>query len=196
LKRSTEVVAFLKNCWQDLNNRTRDLPAANKPTVYVGALGMKGTHGIESTQANYPPFVAINAKNVADKVGKAGSVMIDKEELLSWNPDIIFIDEGGLSLVQDDYRKNQEFYHSLRAFKNGRVYGQMPYNYYATNIDTALADAYYAGKVIFPTQFRDIEPVQKANEIYRFLLGKPLYQQVAKSCGGFEKLDLAALPRK
>lgn len=195
-KRADEVIAFLKKSLQDLNDRTKDIPVGNKPTVYVGALGMKGMHGIESTQAKYLPFVAINAKNVVDETGKTGSVMIDKEKLLTWNPDILFIDEGGLSLVQDDYKKNPQFYQSLSAFKKGEIYGQIPYNSYNTNIETAFADAYYAGKVIYPEQFKDIDPVQKADEIYQFLLGKPLYQQVAKGYGGFEKLIFAASVQK
>lgn len=191
-KRAQEVVAYLKNCQQDLNVRTKDIPADKRPKVYVGALGMKGTHGIESTQAKYPPFLNVNASNVADETGKTGSVMIDKEKLLSWDPDIIFIDEGGCSLVLDDYQKNPQFYQSLSAFKKGEVYGQIPYNYYTTNIGTAIADAYYAGKVIFPEQFKDTDPVKKANEIYQFLLGKPVYEQITKDYAGFKKLSFAA----
>ncbi|SDE82182.1 iron ABC transporter substrate-binding protein [Sporomusa acidovorans] len=189
-QRANNVVAFLKNCQQDLDMRTKNIPADQKPTVYAGALSMKGTYGIESTQAQYPPFVAINAKNLADETGTTGSVMIDKEKLLIWNPEIIIIDELGLSLVRDDYKNNPQFYQSLRAFKNGRIYVQIPYNFYATNIGAALVDAYYAGKVIYPVQFSDVDPPQKANEIYQFLLGKPLYQQIANGDGGFRKLNL------
>lgn len=191
-KRAAEVVDYLKSCLQELNARTKEIPADKKPKVYVGALGMKGTHGIESTQAKYPPFVNVNARNVVDETGKTGSVMIDKEKLLSWDPEIIFIDEGGYSLVLDDYKKNPQFYQSLNAFKKGEVYGQIPYNHYTTNIDTAIADAYYAGKVIFPEQFKDIDPVKKADEIYQFLLGKPVYEQMAGDYGGFKKLGFAA----
>lgn len=191
-KRAAEVVDYLKKCLQDLNARTKEIPAGRKPGVYVGALGMKGTHGIESTQAQYPPFTSVNARNVADESGKSGSVMIDKEKLISWDPDLIFIDEGGYSLVLDDYRKNPQFYQSLKAFKNGEVYGQIPYNFYSTNIDTAFADAYYAGKVVFPEQFKDIDPVKKADEIYQFLLGKAVYEQVTKEYPGFKKLSFTA----
>lgn len=191
-KRAAEVVNYLKNCIQDLNGRTKEIPVVKKPKVYVGALGMKGTHGIESTQAKYPPFLNVNASNVVDETGKTGSVMIDKEKLLSWDPDIIFIDEGGYSLVLDDYKKNPQFYQSLSAFKEGEVYGQIPYNFYTTNIDTAVAVAYYEGKVIFPEQFKDIDPVKKADEIYQFLLGKPVYEQMTKNYAGFKKLNFAA----
>ncbi|WP_206812205.1 iron ABC transporter substrate-binding protein [Paradesulfitobacterium ferrireducens] len=189
-QRSEEVVAYLKKIQNDLATRTQGIPDATKPKVYVGALGMKGTHGIESTQAKYPPFLAIGARNVVDETGKSGSLMIEREKLLSWDPDILFIDEGGYSLVLTDVQKNPAFYQSLRAVKNGQVYGQIPYNFYTTNIDTALADAYYAGKVMFPEQFQDIDPIQKSDEIYTFLLGKPLYEQMVKDYPGFKKLDL------
>lgn len=189
-QRSEEVVAYLKKIQNDLATRTQGIPDAAKPKVYVGALGMKGTHGIESTQAKYPPFLAIGARNVVDETGKSGSLMIEREKLLSWDPDILFIDEGGYSLVLADVQKNPALYQSLRAVKNGQVYGQIPYNFYTTNIDTALADAYYAGKVMFPEQFQDIDPIQKSDEIYTFLLGKPLYEQMVKDYPGFKKLDL------
>lgn len=39
-KEVQEVVAYLKNCQQDLNSRTKDIPAEKKPNVYVGALAV------------------------------------------------------------------------------------------------------------------------------------------------------------
>ncbi|MDI3280566.1 MAG: iron ABC transporter substrate-binding protein [Bacillota bacterium] len=188
-KRAQEVVSYLQKCQQDLQARTQGIPLEQKPKVYVGAVSMKGSHGIESTQAQYPPFTAINARNVADETGRAGSLMIDREKLLLWDPELIFLDQGGLNLVLEDYRKNPRFYQSLQAFRQGRVYGLLPYNYYTTNLDTAVADAYYAGKVIFPERFQDVDPARKADEIYRFLLGRPVYEQMAKDYGGFKKLD-------
>jgi iron complex transport system substrate-binding protein len=175
---------------QDLSNRTKDIPDAQKPTVYVGGLGAKGTHGIESTQGHYALLDAIHAKNVVDETGKNGSVMIDKEKLLSWNPDLIFIDQGGYTSVVEDYQKNAAFYNSLLAVKNCKVYSQLPYNYYSTNIDTAIADAYYLGKVIYPEAFADVDPAKKADEIYQALLGQPLYAQMTKAFGGFGELKL------
>lgn len=188
-QRAEEVINYVKKCKADLAKRTQGIEDSAKPKVYVGALGVKGTQGIESTQAKYPPFMYIGARNVVDETGKSGSLMIEREKLVNWDPDILFIDEGG-SKVIDDVKKNPSFYQSLHAVKNGQVYGQIPYNFYTTNIDTALADAYYAGKVIFPEKFQDIDPVKKSEEIYSFLLGKPVYEQMAKDYGGFKKLDL------
>jgi len=110
--------------------------------------------------------------------------------LLAWDPDYLFIDLGGLAQVLEDYQKNPTFYESLSAVQNGRVYAQLPYNYYNTNVDTAIADAYYLGKILYPAAFADIDPAQKADEIYTALLGRPVYAQMAESFGGFKQLDL------
>lgn len=189
-KRAEEVVKFMKNCENDLNNRTKDIPDSQKLSTYVGALSMKGSHGIESTQGNYSLFNAVNAKNVVDETGKTGSLMVDKEKLIQWNPDRIFIDFSGLSIVKDDYKKNPQFYNTLCAFKNNEIYALLPYNFYTTNIDTAMADAYYIGKVLFPEKFKDIDPEKKANDIYKFLVGKELYEQMSKDFGKFGKVVL------
>ena len=190
--RAEDVIKFIKDCENDLKNRTKDIPDEGKPTVYVGGIGFKGTHGIDSTQCKYPPFEAVNAKNVADELGKEGHVFVNKEQILKWNPDVIFIDEAGLKLVIEDYNKNREFYNSLKAFKNGNVYGLLPYNFYTTNIGTALADAYYIGKVLYPERFTDINPEEKADEIYTFLVGKPVYEEMKKQFGGFKKLEFSS----
>lgn len=188
-QKAQNAIEYMKECRQDLENRTKNIQDSAKPKVYVGGLGMKGTHGIESTQGKYTLLEAIHAQNVVDETGKTGSVMIDKEKLIDWNPDKIFIDEGGLDAVKQDYQKNPQFYNSLTAFQKGEVYSQLPYNYYSTNIDTAIADAYYLGKVIYPDEFKDINPEKKADEIYQKLLGKALYDQMAKDFGGFKKLN-------
>ncbi|MCR4442867.1 MAG: iron ABC transporter substrate-binding protein [Peptococcaceae bacterium] len=189
-KKAQDLVDFMEKCKQDLAKRTKNIPDNKKPSVYVGALGARGTHGIESTQGKYSLFEAINARNVVDETGKTGSLMIEKEKLLQWNPDIIFIDLAGYPMVQQDYQKNPQFYKALSAVKKGELYSQLPYNYYTTNIGTAVADAYYLGKVIYPEQFKDVEPEKKADEIYQALLGKQLYAQMAKDFGGFKKLTL------
>lgn len=187
-KRSKEVVKFIKSCENDLSNRTKDISEDQKPSVYVGALNMKGSHGIESTQGNYSLFNAVHAKNVVDETGKTGSLMIDKEQLIQWNPDKIFLDYGGLNIVKDDYKKNTEFYKTLSAFKNGEVYALLPYNYYTTNIDTAMIDVYHIGRVLYPENFKDIDLDKKADEIYKFLIGKELYLQIVEDFGRLEKV--------
>lgn len=188
-KRAKEVVAFMQKLNLDLENRTKDILKDKKPTVYVGGLGHKGMHGVQSTSCKYPPFIAVSANNVTDKLRKDGQLFIDKEQLIKWNPDYIFIDEGGYQLVMKDLQLPSM--KLLKAVKNSELYGILPYNFYTTNICTAFADAYYIGKVLCPDRFKDIDPERKADEIYTFLVGKSVYKEMQRDFGGFKKIEYA-----
>jgi len=61
----------------------------------------------------------------------------------------------------------------------------LPYNHYTTNLGTCFANAYYVGTVLYPEAFKDIDPEKKANDIYKFLLGKGAYDDMKRSFGGY-----------
>ena len=179
---------FIASCYDDLQYRTKDI--LDKPSVYIGALGFRGAHGIESTQGQFAPFLALNANNVVDETGQTGSVMIDKEKLIEWAPDIMFLDVNGYASVLEDYQSNARYYDSLAPVQNDSVYGMLPYNFLTTNIDTAIVNTYYMGTIIYPEAFADIDALQKADEIYKALLGQEFYQQMVTDFGGFQKLSV------
>lgn len=182
-ERAKTVTSYIDATIADLKSRTKDIPADKKPKVYVGGIAYNGAHGFLSTDPGYAPLLMVNGNNVAASAGAGGQMMIDKEKLLEWDPDIIFVDEASYSLVKDDLK--DPVYQSLKAVKNGQVYGVMPYNWYANNYDTVLADAYYVGKVLYPEQFADVDPAEKADEIYTMLDGKPVYSTMSTLFGGF-----------
>ncbi len=183
--RADAVVDFIQGIRKDLDRRTAGIADETKPGVYVGGIGYRGTHGIESTQREYIPLDWNHAFNVAQRVkATVGShVLVDKEVLLSLNPDVIFIDSAGLPLVREDYRRKPDFYQALTAVKGQRVYTLFPFNYYTTNIDTAMADAYAIGKILFPDRFADVDLQKKADAIYAFVVGKPVYAHMQKKFG-------------
>ncbi|ASJ02042.1 hypothetical protein A3L09_01560 [Thermococcus profundus] len=185
-ERAKELVDFLNSVQEDLGKRAK---GEKSPRVYAGGIGHKGAHGIESTYGDYAPFEALNLTNIASSLG-SGWKTVDKEWLLREDPDYLFIDEGGLKIILDDYGKNPDFYRALRAVKGGRVYGLLPFNFYNTNLGTAIADTYYIGKVVYPDRFADVDPVKKADEVYTFLVGKPVYEDMANQFGGFGRIDL------
>lgn len=184
-ERAEDIVTFIESLRKDLLKRTGKIPESEKPSVYVGGIGYRGKFGIESTEQSYIPFKWVNADNIAERVkASTGShVFMDKEILLKFNPEIIFLDCGGLPLVEDDYKKRPEYYRALSAFNNKKVYTLFPFNWYATNIGTALADAYTIGKILYPGQFKDIDPERKTDEIYKFLVGTPVYNKMKKDYG-------------
>lgn len=114
---------------------------------------------------------------------------MSREAILKENPQIVFIDLNNYLFVAQDFNRSKDFYCSLTAFREGRVYGILPFNWYWTNIATMFADAYYMGKVLYPDRFADVDPAKKADEIYTEFLGMPLYQKLAKDFkGGFTQL--------
>lgn len=183
-KRAADVVAYIESLRKEMRVRTRDIDPG-RPCAYVGGIGYRGAFGIESTEKRYAPFDWIGADNVAERVqaGSGSHVFIDKEGLLKLNPDVIFIDGAGLTVVQEDFRKKPAVYNALKAFAHGQVYALLPFNWYTTNIDTALADACAIGKILYPSHFEDIDPEGKADEIYTFMVGKPVYQEMKKDYG-------------
>jgi len=170
--RCTEVVNALKDWQEDLASRTANIPDDSKPNAFTGACSFSGGHGIEGTYAQFPPFTAIGAKNVADGLSETPKgIVVDLEQITVWDPEYIFLDPNNMELVNENYAVNANFYDSLSAVKNGKVYSQVAYNWYTTNIETAVVDSYYAGVVMFPDKFDDVDIKTLANNVYTTLLG-------------------------
>lgn len=184
--RAEEVINYINQTIGELGDLETEHEGPD-PEVYVGGIAYRGAHGISSTEPAYPPFEYLGADNVAGKLGLE-HVSVSEEKLLLWDPEWIFIDESGLSLVEKDVNKPQ--FRVLGAVKDGKTYGLLPYNWYTTNFGTVLADSYYVGKVLFPDAFSGIDPEEKADEIYEELVGEPVYDEMAKIFGGFKVLDL------
>ena len=188
--RATALTQYLNTLQKDLEDRTKDIPEDSKPTVYVGGVSFKGHHGFEGTEAGYGPFQLIHAKNLADTTGQTGAFNIDLEQVLSWDPDIIFVDFNGLSLINEDYAKNPNYYNALTAVQEGKVYSQISFRSSASNLETALADAYYAACILYPDQFRDVDPVAKAAEIFTQLLGVNPYPDLKEAGYEFRPIQI------
>lgn len=190
--RCRKVIDFIDRCKIDLNNRTKNIKDSEKPSIFTGACSFHGGHGIEGTYTQFPPFVAINTKSVTDNLSqKSNGVVVELEKIVKWNPDIIFLDPNNMGLVNDHYKDHKDFYKSLKAIREGRVYSQVAYNWYTTNVGTALINSYYAGKVIYPQHFKDINIKSKANEIYKMMLGdkaSSLYNNMVDGGLGWSQL--------
>lgn len=208
-ERANELLSFISDTETYLSSIGEGIDRNKKATVYLGCQSNYGTHGIESSSANYSIFDVSKIRNVLDEyVGKNGETFkgyqksVDWEILVEMNPDRIILDAGGLEHLKTQLKEKPEIFNRLSAFKkneNGEseIYLQMPYNAYYTNLETAYADAYFDAWV----QYHDIAPeklnfnyVEKAREIYTLFLGKDCYDDVAKIMyGGFQKLDISKI---
>ncbi|KUG18898.1 iron(iii) dicitrate-binding protein [hydrocarbon metagenome] len=191
--RAEEVIAYIEETMADLERRTGDIPESEQKTVYIGGVSSAGAHGIISTEPAYPPFLWVHARNVAAGMGTAHAD-VAKEALVDWDPEYIFIDAGTIQMDNDGaigQLKTDPALKGLSAVQAGRVYGVLPYNHYNTNYETVLADAYFIGKTLYPDRFEDIDPEEKADEIYTFFVGEPVF---ADMNAHYKNLGFAQIP--
>ena len=188
--RCQELLVYIDQCKADLQTRGAAVAAEDKPSVYAGAVTFSGAHGFAGTYANFGPFLAIDAKNVADETGEKAAFEVDLEKVIVWDPDVIFLDPGNMSLVNDEYKANPDYFHSLSAVQNGQVYTMPSFNNYSTNITYCLMDAYYAGQVLYPQQFADIDLEEKSAEIMTAFLGKSFFKEMEADGLYYGKLTL------
>ncbi len=185
-QRAEEIIAFFQDTIADLEQRTADIPEEAQPRVYIGGVAMKGPHGFHSTEPAYPPFGFVNARNLAASSTPEGKQLnhadIAKEMIVEWDPDILFLDLSTLQMGENagglHELRTDPAYQTLGAVKEGKVYGVLPYNWYATNYGSVLADAYFIGTILYPERFADIDPATKADDIYSFLVGKPVFAEM------------------
>jgi iron complex transport system substrate-binding protein len=179
-ERCEAVLSFIDSCKKDLDERTSGIPNSEKLKAYTGAVTFNGRHGFAGTYSKFGPFTGINALNVADEVDKPGYFEADLERVVVWDPDVIFLDPGNMDMVNDEYATNPNYFDSLRAVREGQVYTMPSFNNCGMNITYALMNAYYAGIVLFPDKFADVDIAGKSAEILTFFLGENTYDAMVK----------------
>ncbi len=196
-ERAEDVIAFFDGLIEDLHTRTTGRTQEEHPSCYVGGIAMRGPHGFHSTEPDYPPFEFTNANNVAGGLAVRGShATVAREKIVEWDPEVVFLDISTIRLGDAAgalYElRNDRAYRGLRAVEKVRVYNVLPHKSYNTNYGSVFANAYFVGSVLYPDRFSDIDPVEKADEIYEFLLDEPVFSELNATFNDmiFEKAPL------
>lgn len=191
-KRAMEIIDYFDQLQKDLEARAARVPEHQRPSCYIGGLGQAGPHGFQSTEPSYAPFAFLGAGNVAGDLSKSEKRVshadVAKEQILMWDPEIIFVDISTMRLEKGvnalDQLRTDPAYQSLGAVQKGKVYGVFPYNSYTQNFESIFANAYFIGKILYPEQFVDINPMEKAEEISMVLNGGPAFEIISQQFNG------------
>lgn len=191
-ERAEQVVSYFDELQQDLHKRTKDIQEQDRPTCYIGGIAYRGPHGFQSTEPSYSPFEMINARNVAGELTSERERMdhatISRENIIMWDPEVIFLDLSTLRLEQEanalDQLRTDPAYANLSAANADQIYGVFPHNFYTQNFESVLANAYFIGTVLYPDRFQDIDPMDKAEEISKFLNGARAFEEMNQQFGG------------
>lgn len=196
-ERAGAVVEFINSCIADLRARTEAIPDADKPSILAAAATFKGSHGIEGVYSNYAVFDVISVNDVTRGIMDSDApkgVLVDKEQILAWNADMVFLDYSGVELVRQDMAENPGFYRQLDAFVDGNVYQCPNSTWHWSNVEIPLVSAYYMGSLLYPEAFADVDFEAKAAEIFEFFLGAPDYlDTLAEAGAGYMKLEFEGM---
>ena len=110
----------------------------------------RGAHGIESTFRRYLPFEFLGIKSVARNL-KGEYVLIDKEMLLVWDPDITSpMEAGSTSWLKRTLEKIQNFIKICQLSKMAEFIWRYPIIITRQIWVLVLANVYFIGKVVIP----------------------------------------------
>ena len=194
-ERSDTLIGYISGTLEEA--RSRATMATEIPgTAYVGGVAYNGAHGITSTEPDYPPFKILGIKHSADGMVKKekGSALshevlfIDPEQLIEWNPDVLFLDAAGHQIWEEEIARDV-MKSSLSALKSGKVYTVLPYNWNTTNYENLLCNIWYIGSVLKPSAFGDIDFRAKSREIYLFFHGKDIWDEIDNYYHPFRHLE-------
>ncbi|MBB5021926.1 iron ABC transporter substrate-binding protein [Desulfurispira natronophila] len=190
-ERAEAVIAFFENTLEDVQERMATIDRPSRSACYVGGIAMRGGRGFESTMSSYTPFELLGITNLAagsTRQPQASHAVVSQEQILAWDPACVFLDVS-TSMLQPENNglralRKDPSYANLSAVQNNTVRGLLPFNSYTQNFGSILANVYYIGSELYPEAFHDIDPTEKADEIYRFLVGKPILGQLEQQFGG------------
>lgn len=192
--RAETLISYINSCLEDLAARSADIDISEKPTVLAAGATFKGGHSIDGVYTNYAVFEILEANDVAEEIaGQKGSsgVMVEKEQILAWDPEIIFFDSGSMGLVRADYAENPGYFEQLQSVRNGELYQWPNSTWHWSNVEIPLVSAYYVGCMLYPERFADVDFEAKASEIFDMFLGEPNYLEIINASGsGYGKVTL------
>lgn len=193
-EKAEALISFVDNEVKEIEAKTANVKEEDKPTVYICGLGNWGTTNHLMTAQNYPAFQIANVKNAVTDLSKDGIQPIEKEkfEALGKDIDLMIIDAAAIKNIKPLYAEDKDLFKSCKAFNEGNVYLQLPYNAYYTNFETALLNTWFIAKTAYPDLFADVDLTAKANEITQAFLGKALAEDMFRaptSFGGYPKID-------
>ena len=157
---------------------TNEIPEEEKPKVYALVWS-----GIKKTCV-YGPVEWAGGNNVAKEHLQSyglASAQINPEQVLVWNPDVIF-----LGCTGDRVAKLLETHPGLgetKAVKEGRVY-QIFGPYCCWDLIQMPVETYYMAKLLHPDRFQDLDVEKEANRMLKEVYGADdLYNKVQEARG-------------
>ena len=195
-ERALELNNYIDVCKNDIFNRTANLNnEESSKKVYVCGLGQWGTTNHLMTAKNYEPFNVAHINNICDSVLTNNGIQSIEEEVfvdIGKDVDVMIIDAAAVKNIKPLYQNNPTMFDECKAWQEGEVYLQMPYNAYYTNLEIVLINTYFNAKCVYPELFLDIDMDELTDEVTFKFLDEKLNDEIKTyqhSYGGYQKID-------
>lgn len=190
------LVSFVEAEADEIARRTGGVAEADRPGAYICGLGNWGTTNHLMTAQDYRAFELANVRNVVNDLSAPGIQAIEAEKFVSLGEDmdVMIIDAAAVKNIAPLYAEDPAMFDTCKAWREGEVYLQLAYNAYYTNYETALINAWFIAKSVYPDLFSDIDMAEKTNEVTEMFLGEGLAGAMfdyPTSFGGYQKIDTA-----
>ena len=166
------VISYIQEKTTVITSVTDKITQEDKPTVYLGLWTNEKI--ITNTMPSYQGVEPAGGINVAEDTAPTtfwGSAEINKEQIITWNPDILLIhwlSEPSYLTIQDVYADPD--LQNIRAVKNSCVYYTHTSNE-GKDYALTLAELYYFAKIFHPDKFQDIDLNLECDKFFQTLYG-------------------------
>ena len=161
-----EEISYINEQYDKVTDITSQIPDSEKPR----ACDVKGKGIVSVGRSNwvipYSDAGAISAR--AD----LGAHEFSVEQLVKWNPDVIFVITGGSSksgLTMEQVLGDPQL-QTVNAIKTGSVY-YITGPAHSEVLQRVMTEAMYMAKIFYPDKFKDLDLEKEGNEIFERLFG-------------------------
>ena len=176
--RAEWLISYVEDKLDRIREITDEIPEEEKPKVYALV-----AYGIKHTRI-YAPVEWAGGNNVAKEYLISHglySAQINPEQVIAWNPDVIFLGCSG-----DRVAQLFEIHPGLevtKAVKEGRVY-QIFGPSVCWDLIQLVVETYYMAKLLHPDKFQDLDVEKEANKMFKEVYGADdLYNKVQEARG-------------
>ena len=167
-KKAEELIEYTFRNRSLVTSRLGNLPPDKRVTCYMAypQLNTMGTGKYAQVAMH-----RAGGRNVAEQID--GYRPVSMEQVLKWDPEVIFIQDRYESLVNEIYKG--EAWQPIRAVKNKHVYLCPPYvKPWGHSVPESVAlGEFWMAKKLYPEKFRDIDMQKMADDFYRKFYGIP-----------------------
>ena len=175
-----EVISYINEQYDKVTDITSQIPDSEKPKACV----VKGKGRVSHGKSDHGiPYSDAGAINLRKDLGVTTDITV--EQLVKWNPDVLFIIKGGggtQSITIEQLLVDPQL-QTVNAVKTGSVY-YIPGRHNADVLQRVMIGVMYMAKIYYPDKFKDLDLEKEGNEIYERFFGEDnLFSEYADTSG-------------